>query len=31
MYVFGSGRGGVEGVGGDWVTELGLGFTNSGG
>ena len=24
-------RGGVEGVGGEWVTGLGLGFTNSGG
>ena len=24
-------RGGVGGVGGEWVTELGLGFTNSGG
>ena len=23
-------RGGVGGVGGEWVTELGLGFTNSG-
>ena len=37
MYVFGSGRGarcwggGVRGVGGEWVTGLGLGFTNSGG
>ena len=29
MYVFGSG--GVVGVGGEWVTGLGLGFTNSGG
>ena len=32
MYVFGSGRGvlGVSGcVGGEWVTGLGLGFTNS--
>ena len=24
-------RGGVGGVGGEWVTGLGLGFTNSGG
>ena len=24
-------RAGVEGVGGEWVTRLGLGFTNSGG
>ena len=24
-------RGGVRGVGGEWVTGLGLGFTNSGG
>ena len=23
-------RGGVEGVGGEWLTGLGLGFTNSG-
>ena len=30
MYVF-EARGGVGGVGGDWVTGLGLGFTNSGG
>ena len=29
MYVFGSG--GVGGVGGEWVTGLGFGFTNSGG
>ena len=29
--VFGSGRGGVGGVGGERVTGLGLGFTNSGG
>ena len=29
MYVFGSGR--VRGVEGQWVTGLGLGFTNSGG
>ena len=29
MYVFGSGR--VEGVGSEWVRELGLGFTNPGG
>ena len=29
MYVFGSG--GVGGVGSEWVTGLGLGFTNSGG
>ena len=29
MYMFGSG--GVGGVGGEWVTGLGLGFTNSGG
>ena len=29
MYVFG--RGGVGGVGGEWVTGLCLGFTNSGG
>ena len=27
--MFGSGR--VAGVGGEWVTGLGLGFTNSGG
>ena len=24
-------RGGIEGVGGEWVTGMGLGFTNSGG
>ena len=29
MYVFGSGRGGR--FWGEWVTGLGLGFTNSGG
>ena len=27
MYVFGSGR--LGGVGGEWVTGLGLGFTNT--
>ena len=26
-----SARGGVRGIGGEWVTGLGLGFTNSGG
>ena len=29
MYVFGSRRGGVGDVGGEWVTGLGLCFTNS--
>ena len=28
VYVFGSARVGVEGGGGEWMTELGLGFTN---
>ena len=30
MYMFGSGRSGVRGVRGEWVTGLGLEFTNSG-
>ena len=31
MFIMCLARGGVGGVGGEWVTELGLGFTNSGG
>ena len=28
MYVFGSGRRGLRGPGGEWIRGLGLGFTN---